>query len=73
VVAVIRVHAKLIDNFERVLAPVFDVDQAVVERSSVVPLEAVVGAKCSSCPEYIWSDNLFEQTLKLGIRKPHSV
>jgi hypothetical protein len=46
VVAVVRVLAKLVDNFERVLAPVFDVDQTVIERSAVISLEAVIGAKC---------------------------
>jgi len=34
--AVIGIHAKLVHNFERVLAPVFDVDETVVERSAVV-------------------------------------
>ena len=41
-VAVIGVNSKLIDDLERVLAPVPDVDESVVERRSVVALETAV-------------------------------
>lgn len=71
--AIVRIHAELVHNFECVLAPIPDIDETIVKRSAIVSLEAVVGAKCACGPEDIWSDDLFEQTLKLGIRKLHSV
>ena len=40
-VAVLRIDAQLVDHLEGVLAPVLDIDQGVVKRSTVVALETV--------------------------------
>ena len=38
--AVVRVDAQLIDHLEGVLAPVFDVDEAEIQRRAVITEEA---------------------------------
>jgi len=48
VVAVVGVDAELVDDLERVLAPVLDIDEGVIQRRAVVAGEAVDGAERAS-------------------------
>ena len=61
--------AQLADDLERVLAPIIDLDQRVVERRTVIAREGVAVAECVRCGEHVRGDNFVEQTLELGIRQ----
>jgi hypothetical protein len=58
--AIIGIDAELIDNLERILAPVLDVDEGVVQRCAVIAGEAVALAKCAGSGEYIGRDDLVD-------------
>jgi hypothetical protein len=58
--AVIRIDAQLINDFEGVLAPVLDVDEGVVQRRAVIANEAVALAKCAGGGEDIGRDDLVD-------------
>ena len=66
-VAVVGVDAQLVDDFEVVLAPVLDIDEGVVERRTVVALEAVDVAQRLSCVIDVRCDYAVEQTLKFAV------
>ena len=70
VVAVVRVDAELIDDLERVLAPVFDVDQRVVQRRAIVAGEGVDTAHGLGRHKDIRRDDFVQQTGELGMRHP---
>jgi hypothetical protein len=61
VVAVVGVDAQLVDDFEVVLAPVFDVHQCVVERRAVVAGEDVDAAQGLGCGVDIGGDDFVQQ------------
>ena len=71
--AVIRIDAKLIDDFEVVLAPVLDVNEGVVER------RAVVADECFPVPQraggfvHVWCDDLIEESLELSVGESDTI
>jgi hypothetical protein len=73
VVAVVGVDAKLVDNFKRVLAPVVDVDEGVVQRRAVFTSEAVATAKCLSSSKDIGRDDLFQKLTCPAIFGPNDI
>ncbi len=72
-VAVVGVDAELVDDFEGVLAPIFDVDEGVVEWRAVVAGETVDLTEFGCSREDIWSDDLIEQATELAISELDSV
>ncbi len=73
VVAVVRVDAKLVDDLEGVFAPVFDVDQGVVQRRTIVAGEGVDAAHGLSRRKDIRRDDFVEQAGEFGIREMDAV
>ena len=73
VVAVVGVDAELVDDLERVFAPVLDVDQGVVQRRAVVADEAVALAQGAGGSEDIGGDDLLQQTREFAIGEPDAV
>ena len=73
VMAVIGVDAKLVDYLKAVFAPLFDVDQGVMQRCAIVALEAVALAQMASSGEDVRGDDLIQQAGKLCIRQMHSI
>ena len=65
--AVVGVDAELIDNLERVFAPILDINQGIVERCSVVAGEAVAIAQGAGGGEDIGGDDFFKQAGELAI------
>ena len=66
-VAVVAVDAQLTDDLKRVLAPVIDVDQRVIERRAVISREAVALAKCAGSGEDIGRSDLFQKPLGIPL------
>jgi len=71
--AVVGVDAELVDDLERVFAPVLDVDQRVVERGAVVAGEAVDLAEQGRGGEDVGGDDLVEEALKLAVGQMDTV
>ena len=69
VVAVVGVDAELVDDLERVLAPVFDVDQRVVQRRAIVAGEGVDAAHGLGRRKDIWRDDFVEQAGEFRINE----
>lgn len=67
VMAVVRVDAKLVDDFKCVLAPVLDVDQRVVQWSAVVACERVAIAQGACGREDIGGDDFVQQAGELRV------
>lgn len=57
VMAVVGIHAQLVDDLEVVLAPVPDIHQGVVQRRAVVALEGIDAAQRLSRVVDIWGDD----------------
>ena len=72
-VAVVGVDSELIDDLEGVLAPVRDVQQRVVQRRAIISHEAIAIAKRLGGGEDVWSDDLVEETLELGVSQADAV
>ena len=66
-VAVVRVDAELVDDLEVVLAPVFDVDQRVVQRRAIVAGECVDVAHSLGRRKDIWRDDFVQQAGELRV------
>ena len=66
VVAVVRVDAELADDFERVLAPVGDIDERVIQWRAVVAGEAVAIAQGVGRGKDVGRDDLVEQADELA-------
>ena len=66
VVAVVRVDAKLIDDLEGVFAPILDIDQGEIERSSVIAGEAVALAQRTGGGENVRGNDFFEKPGKFA-------
>ncbi|OPZ61164.1 MAG: hypothetical protein BWY88_00346 [Synergistetes bacterium ADurb.Bin520] len=73
VVAVVGVDAQLVDHLEGVFAPVFDVDQGVLEGCAVVALEGVALAHDAGGDEDVRGDDALQQSVKLVVREAHAV
>jgi len=73
VVAVVGVDAQLVNDFEVVFAPVLDVDQGVVERRTVVALEAVDVAQRLGSVIDVRCDDAVEQALEFAVGEPDPV
>jgi len=73
VVAIVGVDAELVDDLEGVLAPVFDVNQGVVEGRAVVAGEAVSLAEGARGGEDIGRDDLVEEALELTVGERDAV
>ena len=65
--AVVSVDAELVDDFKRVFAPVFNVDQGVVQRRSIIAGEGVPLAEEFGGGEDIRGNDLVKKTLKLAV------
>ncbi len=65
--AVVGVDAELVDDLERVFAPVFNVDQGVVQRRTIIAGEGIPLAEEFGGGEDIWGDDFVKKTLKLAI------
>ena len=65
--AVVRIDAELIDDFEVVLAPVLDVDEGVVERRTVVADERFPVPEGACGFVHIGCDDLIEESLELAV------
>ncbi len=68
-VAVVRVDAKLVDDLEVVLAPVFDVDQRVVQWRPIVAGEGVDAAYGLGRRKDIRRDDFVQKPLEFAIRQ----
>jgi hypothetical protein len=73
VVAVVGVDAQLVDHLEGVLAPVFEVDQGVVQRRAVFAGEGVDAAQGFGGGEYVGGDDFVQQAGKFAIGQVHAV
>ena len=73
VVAVVRVDAQLVDHLKGVFAPVFDVDQGVVERRAVIAGEGVDAAQGAGGSENIGGDDVFKQAFEFAIAQIDAV
>ena len=60
VVAVVGVDAKLVNYLKGVFAPVFDVDQGVVERCAVVAGKGVAPAQGAGGGEHVGGNDVFK-------------
>lgn len=67
VVGVVGVDAELVDDLEGVLAPVFDVDEGVVEGGAIVAGEAASLAEAGGGGEDVGGDDLVEEALELAV------
>ena len=67
VVAVVSVDAQLVDHLKGVFAPVFDVDQGVVERCAVVTRKCVDAAQVAGACENVGCDDVFQQPFEFAI------
>ena len=73
VMAVVRVDAQLADDLERVLAPVLNVDERVVQRRAVVAREGVAGVQRLGGFENVGVDDFIQQALEFTISKRDAV
>ena len=67
VMAVVRIDAELIDDFEVVLAPVLDVDEGVVERRAVGADERFPVPEGACGFVHVGGDDLIEESLELAV------
>ena len=67
VMAVVRIDAELIDDFEVVLAPVLDVDEGVVERRAIGADERFPVPEGACGFVHVGCDDLIEETLELAV------
>lgn len=67
VVAVVGVDAELVDDFEGVFAPVFDVDEGVVQRGAVVAGEVVDFAEGAGGGIDVGGDDVVEKAVEFAI------
>lgn len=67
------VHVQLIDDLVVVLAPVAEVDEAVVERGAVVAYEGLLLSQVLRGCEHIGGDVLLQQLAELVIRERHEI
>ena len=65
--AVVRIDAELIDDFEVVLAPVLDVDEGVVERRAIGADERFPVPEGACGFVHVGCDDLIEETLELAV------
>ena len=65
--AVVRIHAELIDDLKVVLAPVLDVDECVVERGAVVANKRFPVPQRAGSLVHVWCDDLIEESLELSV------
>ena len=73
VVAIVCIYAELVNNLKGVLAPIFDIDQCVKERRTVVALKAVAFAQKPRGVEHVRGNNLFQQAGKFTVRQAYSI
>ena len=73
VVAVVGVDAELVDDFEGVFAPVFDVDQGVVQRRAIVAGEIVDRAEGAGGGEDVRRDDLLQKALEFAFGEADAV
>ena len=73
VVAVVRIDAELVNDFEVVFAPVLDVDEGVVQGRAVVTGETADGPKGLRGGENIRGDDLIQQAGELGVGEADAV
>jgi hypothetical protein len=73
VMAVVGADAQLVDHPETVLAPVLDVDQGVVERRTVVALEAVALAQMLGGGEDVGGNDGIEQAGEFAVGEMDAV
>ena len=73
VVAVVGVDAQLVHHLEGVFAPVFEVDQGVVQRRAVFAGEGVDAAQGFGSGEYVGGDDVVQQAGKFAIGQVHPV
>ncbi len=73
VMAVVSVHAQLVDDLKVVLAPVPDVHQGVVQRRTIVALEAVDVAQRLGGVVHIRRDHAVEQALEFAVGQANAV
>lgn len=57
VVAVVSIDAQLADDLERVLTPIIDIDQRVVQRRAVIACERIAVTKCVGGSEDVGADD----------------
>lgn len=67
VVAVVRVDPELVDDLERVLAPVPDVDERVIQRCAIITREVVPLAERAGSRENVRCDDFVKKPLELAI------
>ena len=65
--AVVRINAELIDDFEVVLAPVLDVDEGVVERRAVGADERFPAPEGACGFVHVGCDDFIEESLELTV------
>ena len=72
-VAVVRVDAELVDDFVGVFAPVFDIDEGVVQRRAIIAGEAVARTQSLGSGENILCDDLDEKAGELAIGEADAI
>ena len=72
-VAVVRVDAELVDDFVGVFAPVFDIDEGVVQRRAIIAGEGIYRAKGLGSGENILCDDLDEKAGELAIGEADAI
>jgi hypothetical protein len=70
---VVSINAELIDDLECVLAPVFDVDESVIEGRAVVSDKRFAVPKGACCLVYIRRDDLLEEPSKFAVGKSNTI
>jgi len=73
VMAIVGVDSELADHFEGVFAPILDVHERVVQRSTVVAGEVFDAAEGLGGGENVGRNDLIEEALKLTVRELHMV
>ncbi|MNG29650.1 hypothetical protein D3C84_1151190 [compost metagenome] len=72
-VAVVGIDAQLVHHLEAVFAPVFDVDQCVVQRGAVFAGECITLAQGARRRKHIRGDDLVEQACEFAISETNAV
>ena len=73
VVTVVRAHAELVHNLKRVLAPVLNVDQRVVQRRAVIARKGIDLTQSFGGRVDVRGDDVIEQPGKLTVCEFHTI
>ena len=72
-VAVVGVNTQLVNDLEGVFAPVFDIDQGVVQGGAIFALQVALLAQGLRSGEHVSGDYVIAQMGEFGIREADTV